>query len=394
MIRTWTVIDWCNYNSEQPNSPGRYVHTQIIKVVDNTPPTIHCPEPVTANVGPNCTTAYATLGLPTSDDCSTQIAFSNDSPYATSNGANASGTYPVGTTTVRFVANDGCSNNTACTTTVTIADTKAPNIACILGLTVTLMNNGAGVSGSLNASALVASSSDNCTPLPLLKYTINRPGDGTNGVPTATVAYFDCYDANAAAEVQVWATDNQNNSASCTTVVMVQSHGGTCIGQTNEGMIAGGILTENGHEVENVMIMVSGETPNNANMYYTQEDGGFMFQDLSFGRDYSVTAQYNEQLLNGVTSFDLILIGKHVLGTRLLDSPFKIIAADVDRSGHISTLDIIKLRKLILNIDQQLPNGNTSWRFIDASYVFPDPSNPFMGYFPEIYNFFKFLLQN
>jgi hypothetical protein len=386
VIRTWTVIDWCHYNTENPDGPGRYVHNQIIKVLDNTPPTITCPAPVTVNVGPDCAHGAATLGLPTSADCSNHITFTNDSPYATSGGANASGTYPVGTTTVRFLANDGCSNNTACTTTVTVADTKAPNIACILGLTVTLMNNGAGdVSMSLDAGALVASSSDNCTPTPLIKYTINRPGDGTMGVPTATQVTFDCYDAGTAAEVYVWATDEQHNSASCHTVVSVQNHNGNCTGQTGEGLIAGGVLTESGQEVENVMIMVSGEAPN-PNIRYTDVDGSFQFEALSLGTDYSVSATNNEELLNGVSTFDLILMGKHVLGTRLLDSPYKIIAADIDRSGHISTLDIIKLRKLILRIDEQLPNGNTSWRFVDASYVFPDPQNPFLGYFPEIYN--------
>jgi hypothetical protein len=383
ILRTWTVIDWCNFDPSNPNGGGQFTHTQQIKVFDQEDPIIICPESVTVNVSSNCTTGYATLGLPTADDCSTQITFTNNSPYANNNGADASGNYPVGTTTVQFIANDNCFNNASCTTTVTVGDTEAPNVSCIVGLTTNVMPMGDGVMGSINASALVGSVSDNCDPTSLLKFTISRPGDGTNGVPTATSVDFDCYDAGQAAEVILWASDSQDNVSTCLTVVSVQDPNNHCVGQTGEGMISGGVLTEDGNEVENVMIMVSGNDPS---MMYTHIDGSFMFEDLSLGQDYSVIAQNNENLLNGVTTFDLILIGKHILGTSILNSPYKLIAADVDRSGHISTLDIIKLRKLILNISSELPNNNTSWRFIDAAYVFADPTNPFMGYFPELHN--------
>ncbi|MEZ4984111.1 MAG: cohesin domain-containing protein [Saprospiraceae bacterium] len=386
VLRTWTVIDWCHFDGETLTGPGRYTFTQIIKVIDDEDPVITCPPPVSVNVGPDCQTAQVTLGLPTAEDCSSQITFTNDSPYATSSGANASGNYPVGTTTVRFYANDGCTNNAACTTTVTVADTKAPTIACIVGLTVNvmLMPDGS-VSGMLPATSFVTSASDNCDPASLIKYNIGRPGE-TIGVPTATTMEFDCEDvATGAVEVEIWASDSHNNSASCTTIVMVQDPNQFCedVDVTNQsGMIAGGVLTEEGHEVENVMVLVS-ETQN---MMYTEVDGSFVFEQLPLGNDYSLLAQNNEDILNGVTTMDLIFIGKHILGSRLLDSPYKMIAADVDRSGHISTLDIIKLRKLILNIENQMPNGNTSWRFIDASYEFPDPTNPFLTYFPEVYS--------
>ncbi len=384
VLRTWTIIDWCHYDTEHPNGPGRFVHTQQIKVFDHVDPEITCPESVSVNVGNNCTDAYVTIGEPTAEDCSTQITFTNNSPYADSDGINASGTYPAGTTTVTFYAEDNCGNNTACTTTVTVADTEAPSIACIVGLTANLMPTPeGGVNGMIDAGALVGSATDNCDPVNLLKYTISRPGDGSNGLPDNTMLIFDCYDANTAAEVMVWAEDSQGNYSYCTTVVSVQDPNNNCVGQTGGGLIAGGVLTEDGQEVENVMIMVSG---NNPDMQYTELDGSFMFDNLELGVDYSVVAQLDESLLNGVTTFDLILMSKHILGTAPLSSPYKLIAADVDRSGHISTLDIIKLRKLILNIDDELPNNNTSWRFIDAAYEFPDPTNPFLGYFPEFFN--------
>jgi hypothetical protein len=61
------------------------------------------------------------------------------------------------------------------------------------------------------------------------------------------------------------------------------------------------------------------------------------------------------------------------------------IAADVNNSRSITTLDLIQLRKLVLSIDTEFEN-NTSWRFVDAGYVFPNPSNPWFEEFPEVVN--------
>jgi hypothetical protein len=58
------------------------------------------------------------------------------------------------------------------------------------------------------------------------------------------------------------------------------------------------------------------------------------------------------------------------------------IAADANRSGSITTLDIIEIRRMILGIYDELPN-NTAWRFVDKSFVFPDVLNPFATKFPE-----------
>ncbi|MEM1216362.1 MAG: HYR domain-containing protein, partial [Bacteroidota bacterium] len=383
ILRTWTVIDWCHYNTSSPNGPGRYVHTQIIKVKDLDAPVLTCPPAVTANTGPDCATAAIVLALPTATDCSDEITFINLSPHAAENGADASGTYPEGITTVQFVAEDGCGNNASCTTTVTVGDTQGPQISCFIGMSVTLMYGENGAMAMLPAEALVASAQDNCTSTELLKYNINRTSDGLVPAAGTPELLLHCGDAESAQEVIVWANDEQNNFSSCTTVVLVQDPNEHCVvDEPQSGMIAGGVLTEDGIEVENVMVVVSGEAPD---MMYTQVDGSFQFEELPLGNDYSIVAQNNEAHLNGVTTLDLIFISKHILGTRLLDSPYKLIAADVDRSGHVSTLDVIKLRKLILNLDDTFPN-NTSWRFVDASYEFPDPTNPFLTYFPEIFN--------
>jgi hypothetical protein len=78
----------------------------------------------------------------------------------------------------------------------------------------------------------------------------------------------------------------------------------------------------------------------------------------------------------------LVLISKHILGLEPLSTPYKMIAADANKSGSITTFDIVEIRKLILGIYTELPN-NTSWRFVDAKFAFPDMNNPFKTSFPE-----------
>jgi len=77
------------------------------------------------------------------------------------------------------------------------------------------------------------------------------------------------------------------------------------------------------------------------------------------------------------------LISKHILGVEPFNSPYKMIAADANKSGSITTFDVVELRKLILGIYTELPN-NTSWRFVDKAFQFPNVNNPFQTSFPEM----------
>jgi hypothetical protein len=94
-----------------------------------------------------------------------------------------------------------------------------------------------------------------------------------------------------------------------------------------------------------------------------------------------VTPTKDNDPLNGVSTFDLVLINKHILGLEPLNSPYKMIAADANNSRSITTFDIVELRKLILGIYTELPN-NTSWRFVDENYQFPNPVESVPGYLP------------
>jgi hypothetical protein len=119
--------------------------------------------------------------------------------------------------------------------------------------------------------------------------------------------------------------------------------------------------------------------------YMTNAQGQFSFNGLAKGYDYTVTPQLDKNYLNGVSTFDLVLITKHILGVQPLNSAYKLIAADANNSKTVTTLDLIQLRKLILGIDSKFAN-NTSWRFVDASFRFPNAANPWSTQFPEVAN--------
>jgi len=110
--------------------------------------------------------------------------------------------------------------------------------------------------------------------------------------------------------------------------------------------------------------------------------GAYGFCPCAACQYFKITPTRNDNPLNGVTTYDLVLISKHILANPSLNSPYKIIAADANKSASITTLDISLFRRLILGIDSALAN-NTSWRFVDKAFVFPNPLNPFQTAFPE-----------
>ncbi|MEM9547415.1 MAG: dockerin type I domain-containing protein, partial [Bacteroidota bacterium] len=79
---------------------------------------------------------------------------------------------------------------------------------------------------------------------------------------------------------------------------------------------------------------------------------------------------------NGVSTLDLVLIQRHILKLKDLDSPYKVIAADINNSGKVTSADLLDMRKLILGIWTEFEDNN-SWRFVDATQEFPVISNPF-----------------
>ncbi|MCI5082379.1 MAG: hypothetical protein MRY78_11820, partial [Saprospiraceae bacterium] len=167
----------------------------------------------------------------------------------------------------------------------------------------------------------------------------------------------------------------------CETFVLVQDNMFDLC-DTGQGGIAGYIETEENQAIEGVDVNLSGDM----NQFeITGSEGTYTLYGLTANGDYTITPLKDTDHKNGVSTFDIVVIMRHILNVQLLDSPYKMIAADVDNSGSISISDLIAIRKLVLSVTDEFEN-NTSWRFVDAAYNFPEPTNPWLEEFPEIVN--------
>ena len=381
ILRKWVVLDWCQYDPNIPNSPGRWEHTQVIKVFDYDKPKLVCPADLTvSSSATNCSGADVTIPPLTATDCNPKVTVKNS---FNSGGANASGYYPLGTTTVIFSATDGCNNTATCSVKVTVTDGKKPTPYCINGLSVTIMPSTLSV--SIWAKDFVSKVIDDCTPESKIKYRIRKSPSGNQGPPSDSSITFTCDDLGTQA-VDVWVGDEAGNWDFCQTFIEVQDNMKSCPPNINGNIIMAGLVQDiSGKKIENVEMLVNNLQ---AKKLTTTANGEFLFNGLKKGQDYSVTAGKNTNPTNGITTVDLLTIQKHILGIKKLSSPYKIIAADVDNNTYVSTKDLYELRKLILQLTDTFTN-NKSWRFIDGNYVFPQPENPYFEKFPEVLNYTK-----
>ena len=379
ILRKWIVIDWCQYDPNVPNSPGYWEHTQILKVTDNMPPNVNCPSSLIVDGDdPNCLAEMVTIPPVTATDCSSNFTFNatvdlftNGSTDMALANPDASGSYPFGIHTFVYTVEDLCGNTTDCTFKLTVRDVKKPTPICVNGLAVELMADPVNGGGMIDLSSAMfdKGSYDNCTD----------PDDLTFDL---TPSFFDCDDVGSNV-VYLYVTDEAGNVDFCETYVIIQDNMVICP-NPSVADVSGNIATPAGGGLNNVAVDVSGNGPFTPSIN-TNPSGHFQFFDLGLGHDYTFTPNHNTGFLNGVTTYDLVLMTQHILNVAPFDSPYKYIAADVNNSQTVTTADVVQLRKLILSVITEFPD-NTSWRFVDEGHTFANPTNPFQPAFPEFHN--------
>ncbi len=174
--------------------------------------------------------------------------------------------------------------------------------------------------------------------------------------------------------VRIYGIDENGDYAYCTVYLLVQD-GTDCNLEGYSSGLAGVIATEEDERVAGALVRLTANDLIQEEL--TAQDGSYFFQHLGCDTLFPtlIEVQKNDDLLNGVSTFDLTLLTRHILGILPLDSPYRLLAADINNSGHISILDVIHLRKAILGVNDHFPN-NTSWRFVPEVYDFPDPQQP------------------
>ncbi len=278
-----------------------------------------------------------------------------------------------------------------CEQTINMVDCKKPVVVCISGLSVNLMPT---QQVTLWASDFLQYTEDNITLTPQLNIAVRKSGaaDGqgnttgfprnTDGSPQASVT-FDCTELGTQ-QVELWTIDLSDNADLCQTYVIVQDNLDNCTGNPFP-QVEACLELENGQPgVEDTKFTVIIQTPGQQPVVMEETTRCFSTENLQIplGSSYTITPTNNTNPLNGVSTYDMVLVMRHMLGLAPLSTPYKLIAADVDKSNSITVHDLVQLYRTILGIYTEFPQ-NDSWRFVAADYNFPDPDSPWSPAFPE-----------
>ena len=385
LTRTWTVIDWCQSGN---GTFETFEGEQVITVINTIAPVItgDCTDRVEESLDPDCGPIFIELVNSATDDCTADEfidytyaidLFSDGTIDVTGNTADASDAYPLGTHIISWLVEDGCGNDATCSYNFTLNNIGLPSPKCLDNLTgdLALMDlDDDGLADTVllmvNPELFDAGSSDACGAPVQLSFSEDV---------TDTIRIFSCDDIGDNI-IQLWVTDVDGNQDLCITSFVVQDNFGLCPAVPLTVDVTGELKTETDEMIALGEVELEGGDIKDV----TEEDGMYGFIDMPTGGSYVVNPLKDLDHLNGITVADIILIQKHILGLSPLNSPFKILAADVDNSQKVNGTDIIQIRKLLLGYYDEFPS-NTSWRFVDASHEFTDPAAPWFNTIPETY---------
>jgi large repetitive protein len=390
-----------------------FMYTQIIKVFDNTAPTISAVRDTFCTDVVSCTANRIRIPFVAKDNCSKNLELersislalfqtpigpyipqtNRDYGFNTEQGSNGNmsvtlSNLPEGTHDLIVSVRDECGNVSVATRIpFVVQDCKGPAPICLKSFVADMQSNGEGGGAfTLFASDLIASKVFDCNgqgpeksgALKLVtKYSINRLGEKV--APTQDKLIFNCAQTGKPINLEVHAWDEVGNHDFCICNVLIQDSKKVCPTITLDGEIAGLVLTEDAKALPGVVLVLSGDKQDQAR---SSLSGAYQFKTLAKNGKYTITPQLDKDPRNGVTTFDLVLVQKHILGIGPLENPYRMIAADVNDSKSISTADLIQMRKVILNLDPSF-KGLPSWRFVAAKFKFSDVRNPWAGAFPE-----------
>jgi hypothetical protein len=425
IVRTWKVVDWCTWNPNSGSDQGIWYYYQSIDISNNEQPDITCPADITVN-SYNCVSAYVDLDsiMIGGDNCDGQFWVFNTSPYADDDGPDASGHYPIGTTSFMFKVKYGCNYWENCTVNITVEDVKAPVPYCIYGLSVPLMpvyeeGNPVPVDGMIEiwASDFDKGSYHTCDNGPI-EFSFSSDINDKSKM-------FTCEDVGRN-DVEIWVTDKLGNQNFCSTYIKIQNNGANIPDCEEEvemtranisGSIAdleremkGGldvnlqgnyfdttfveivdttIVIEYDSFVNQSGALIVRESRDTFYDIYTEmvvekfnlgvlsdQEGYFVFEDLPLNQSYDVNVTMEQDHLKGLNHKDAEALLNYILKKEKLKSPYLILAADVNDSRTVDLEDLTALLAVITGQESELPTSNI-WLCVERDIIFDDFHNPF-----------------
>ncbi len=385
VLKHWTVLDWCQRELD-PNK-GKWTHTQTIKFTDNKAPVIQACQ--------NVEITHSGCSLDTLDIVASAVdsgcVLNHNLTWNVEIDINDDGTIDrtvtlhgnqvkyklinanIGRLMVKWTVRDACNNASTCNQLINVVSKKAPLTYC-KNLAISLSNTQDGI--VLKAKDFNNGSTDACGKANFLNFSFSN-------VIADSVKRFNCSDipngVSVLIPITLWVSDKEGNKSQCAANLSVQDNANQCpdlSGVTNS--ISGRVHTESGNGMEDVKLyssMERSELPHTVT--YTDQSGKFSFLNNHEGQVYKIQPEYDKNWLNGVSTLDLILIQRHILGLDQIKNPYLLLAADVNNDSKVTSADLVVLRKLILGIQETVPN-QSSWIFVPKNFRFTDINNPWL----------------
>jgi len=438
LIKRWTIVDWCIYESNDSNEDldeflaiedwainecytcayedfgnayfkykqvdvdGYYTFNQIIKVVDDVRPTISAEEEIVVIIdADNNKTEFETceakgmISASATDFCGDSeiggkdlkwlVLFYMDDELVseqTSYGAEIVVETPSGKIgeelSVEWRAIDLCGNISTAYSTIIFNDQRAPTPYCITGLTTAIDYGESTV--TIWANEFDFGSFDECSSSADLIWSIVPAGqeplspDHEDFEKQQSIT-FDCQEDQLVQDLDAYVWDESGNSDFCRVNIILDADG-DCIDNTgSSGTIAGSISTTDGRAISGASVLLSSsatqEYPKTIN---TDVSGEFIFVDNPKGFNYQLSAKKSDNYINGISTLDIVMASRHIIGLNIMDNPYKIIAGDVNGDESLSAADLVELRKLVLGKSQELPMP--AWQFVKKEQTFFNSQKP------------------
>ncbi|MEZ4984653.1 MAG: hypothetical protein R2795_06410 [Saprospiraceae bacterium] len=133
--------------------------------------------------------------------------------------------------------------------------------------------------------------------------------------------------------------------------------------------VAGDVTLPNALPVCEVLVTLQDANGVAVGQQMTDTDGQFAFSNVPAGSGYTLHFSKEDSPLNGVSTFDMVLTARHILGISPVPQYMHWIA-DLNGTNTVTTLDMVFMRRLILAIDTTL--SVEPWAFDEATASSPD----------------------
>ena len=425
IMRTWKVLDWCNYSPT--NGYGIYTKVQIIYLINNTAPAFTCPAEITVNAF-NCKDALVSATPLTIDPsvCGGNFEITNNSPYATSKGKDISGKYPIGTTKVTYTVKYGCGKTKTCTTNVVVKNSARPTPYCIAQIITTLMPLDTDHDGKVDngmveiwAKDLNKGSYSSCGFNPL-KFSFSKNVNETSMV-------FTC-DNIGTNKVEMWVTDSRGGQEYCLVDVIIQNNGANIPNchpkpvdpvypiysqrgnvltltdtplkdaeitlkyvdpiikysstyDTTETLELDSFINLSGYKLYRYITVQKITEHKDSTLQYitktvkTNADGKYIFDSLTIhDKKLTISATYVDDKHKNIDNKDVELLTKFLLGEVTFTSYHQYLASDINEDGKIDIADQNLLMEFVTGVAPSL-TGSHQWYLLDKKATYTKPED-------------------